>query len=330
MMHDAVVGDDVLGEDPTVSKLEAMAAEMLDKESGLFLASGTMANLVAVHALTRPGEQIIVHENAHIFNLEAGGLASICGVQARPISAKNGIYPVEEIRKHIHQASLQQAPTTLLCMENSHDLNRGLAIPAAHLNEVCKAVKEQGVQVYLDGARIFNAAVALNTEPSKLAAGFDLVAFCLSKGLACPIGSILLGSRNYINTARRTRQRLGGGWRQAGVIAAAGIVALVEMIERLAEDHENAKILAFRLENIGFNIDLHLVQTNIVFLDLAHHQIMAKDFADSLAKKSVLVKPVGTHAVRFVTHKDISNTDIETVVAKVEEFLREHKSQSFH
>lgn len=324
-MQNAVVGDDVLGEDPTVTRLEATAAEKLGKEAGLFLVSGTMANLVAVQTLTRPGEQIIVHRNAHMFDLEAAGLASICGVQARPISAKNGVYLIEEIREQVHQASLQHAPTTLLCMENSHDLNRGFTIHPTHLNKVCKVMKEEGVKVYLDGARLFNAAVALKTKPSELAVGFDMLAFCLSKGLACPIGSVLLGSNDQINEARRIRQRLGGGWRQAGIIAAAGIVALEEMIERLAEDHENASTLARQLEGIGFNIDLRLVQTNIVFLDLAHHKIMAKVFADSLTKESVLVKPVGKHSVCFVTHKDISSTDIEAVVAIIKAFLKENK-----
>ena len=324
-MRDAVVGDDVLGEDPTVERLEAMAAEMLDKEAGLFLASGTMANQVAVLTLTNPGDQILVHDQSHIYNLEEGGLTTTCRVHPRTFQVRNGIYPVDELVRQTYAASIQQAPTTLLCLENTHDLNQGLAIPSQHINEVCQTAKDLDLAVYLDGARIFNAAIALNVDPGELTHSVDMVGFCLTKGLACPVGSVLVGSHKQIDLARRMRQRLGGGWRQAGILAAAGIIALEKMIDRLAEDHENARMLATELKKIGLGIDEAQVQTNIILVNLSHLRINAYDLSVQMAAKGILIKPIDQNHIRLVTHIDFDTSDIDKTVAAFKVALEENR-----
>jgi threonine aldolase len=317
-MANAVVGDDVLSEDPTVIRLETMAAELLEKEAGLFLVSGTMANQVAVLTFTNPGDQILVHDQSHIYNLEVGGLSAICGVQPRAYKAENGIYPINEFAQQTHLTSIQSAPTRLLCIENSHDLNKGLAIPVQHINQVVNAAKKLDLAVYLDGARLFNAAVALNVDPAALTRSTDMASFCISKGLACPVGSLLVGSRDQITLARRMRQRLGGGWRQAGVLAAAGIIALEKMVKRLSEDHESASVLAAGLKRIGLGVEMSQVQTNIVLVDLSYMKIDANEFSTKLAARGVLVKPIDDFHLRLVTHLDFASSDIATTIAAFE------------
>ncbi len=323
-MCNAVVGDDVLGEDPTVRRLEALAAEMLGKEAGLFLASGTMANQVAVLTLTSPGDLVLVHDQSHIYNLELDGLVATCGVQPHVFQVRNGVYPVNELVRQTLHDSHQQAPTTLLCLENSHDLNQGLAIPSLHIDDACQAVKEFNLAVYLDGARIFNAAIALQTDPAALARSVDMAAFCLSKGLACPVGSVLVGSQRHIDLARRMRQRLGGGWRQAGILAAAGIYALENMIDRLVEDHQKARMLAADLKQIGFGIDGTQVQTNIILMDLSDLRINAYALAEQVATKGILVRPIDQNRIRLVTHLDFDTSDIDTTVAAFKTTLEEN------
>ena len=220
-MRNAVVGDDVLGEDPTTKQLEELAAGILGKEAGLFLSSGTMANQVAVLTMTKSGDQIIVHEDSHIYNLEVGGLSANLWGSNQAFSVCKWVLFLEAIKRQVHFPSIQQARTSLLCLENTHDLNRGLVIPAAHLIEVSEAVREMGLSVYLDGARIFNAAVASGEDPAEISRSSDMVGFCLTKGLACPVGSLLVGPKDLIKESRRMRQRLGGGWRQSGILAAA-------------------------------------------------------------------------------------------------------------
>jgi threonine aldolase len=324
-MCNAVVGDDVLGEDPTVKRLEAMAADMLGKEAGLFLGSGTMANQVAVLTLARPGDQILVHDQSHIYNLEVDGLRTTCGVQPRLFQVRNGIYPIDELVHQIKTTSIQQASTTLLCLENSHDLNQGLAIPSQHIEDVCQAAKDLNIAVYLDGARLFNAAIALNVEPSTLARPADMAAFCLSKGLACPVGSVLVGSRRQIELARRMRQRLGGGWRQAGILAAAGIYALENLIDRLAEDHEKARELAIYLKNLGFGIEETQVQTNILLVNISHLANNAYELSERMKANGILIKPIDQNTFRLVTHQDISTSDIATTVDAFTMVLEEER-----
>ncbi len=324
-MCTAVVGDDVFGEDPTVRRLEALAAEMLGKEAGLFLASGTMANQVAVLTLTHPGDQILVHDQSHIFNLELDGLRMTCGVQPLPFQVRNGIYPIDELVRRTDSAAAHGTPATLLCLENTHDLNQGLAIPSWHIDEVCRAVQDSNVAVFLDGARLFNAAIALDVDPVALTHSVDMAAFCLSKGLACPVGSVLVGSHKQIDLARRMRQRLGGGWRQAGILAAAGIFALEKMIDRLIEDHKKARILAADLKQAGLRIDEAQVQTNIILVDLSSFQITAYELSEQIAKKGILVRPIDQDRIRLVTHLDIDISDIDAIVAAFKTILEENR-----
>jgi threonine aldolase len=321
-MRNAVVGDDVLGEDPTVSQLEEMGAALFGKEAGLFLVSGTMANQVAVLSLCSYGDQIVVHRDSHIYNLEVGGLATTCGVQPRAIDAPRGRYDLTALRKELHPSDLQKAPTTLICLENTHDLNRGLAVPGDHIAEVCDLAKQHDISVYLDGARIFNAAIALGATVAALSEQVDAVAVCLSKGLGCPIGSLLMGPESLIRKARRMRQRIGGGWRQAGILAAAGIVALEEMVERLAKDHLNARSLAEGLIELGLDVDLEQVQTNIIHVSLEPHDLDAPAFCQQLADLGVKAKMIGPQEVRMVTHKDIEGPDIGRVLEAVNSCIR--------
>jgi len=325
-MRNAIVGDDVLGEDPTVKKLEEKAAELFNQEEGLFLVSGTMANQVAVMTLCQRGDQIIVHNQSHIYNLEVGGLASTCGVQTRAIPARGGRYDLGDLEKEIHPGYIQKAPTTLICLENTFDLNRGLAVPYGHVKEVCDLAKRKKIKVYLDGARIFNASVVLRTPVARLSAGVDAVAFCLPEGLACPVGSLLLGPRSFITEARRMRQRLGGGWRQAGLLAAAGMVALEEMIDRLSEDHDNARSLARGLISLGLEVDLDQVQTNIIHVDLKSQGVDTTRFCTRLKRLGVKVKSIGPFEIRMVTHKDFKNTEIQSVLDAVHQSLKELKA----
>lgn len=316
-MRNAAVGDDVLGEDPTVQQLETMAANLFGKEAGLFVVSGTMANQVAVMTLCSRGDQIVVHDRSHIYNLEVGGLAGSCGVQARAIPAPNGQFDLGRLEEEIHHPELQKAPTTLICLENTFDLNRGLVVTPEHVKEVAKVAKRHGIKTFLDGARIFNAAVALDLPVSLLCANVDVVATCLSKGLGCPVGSLLMGKSEFISEARRMRQRLGGGWRQAGFLAAAGIVALEEMIERLKEDHINARHLAEGLVELGLDVDLGQVQTNIVHVGLEPIAMDSSTFCNDLSKLGVKAKPIGPRAVRMMTHKDVLSSDIDVVLGSV-------------
>lgn len=322
-MRNAAVGDVVLNEDPTVQKLEEMGARLFGKEAALLTVSGTMSNQVAVLSLCQKGDQIIVHDRSHMYNLEVAGLASICGVQTRPIPAPGGRYDLARLEREIIPPQIQTAPTTLICLENTFDLNRGLVIPKSHIDEVAALAKRYKIKVYMDGARILNAAVKLKTTAAELCQNVDAVALCLSKSLACPVGSLLVGSSEFIARARRMRQMLGGGWRQAGIIAAAGIVALEEMVDRLAEDHENARQLAEGLIKIGLDIDLAQVQTNIVHLDLSNTGRTAADFCAALAEKGVRIKAVGPYEARMVTHKDFCAADTKRVLEAVQLCLNE-------
>lgn len=320
-MHDAIVGDDVLGEDATVQHLESLAANLFKKEAALFLVSGTMANQLAVGTLCNYGDQIIVHRRSHIYNLEVAALSTLWGVQARAIDVPDGHFNLDQLASEIHGSALQTAPTTVLCLENSFDLNRGLAVPADHIREVSEFARQKGVQVHLDGARVFNAAVALGVSVASICESVDLVAFSLSKSLGCPVGSILLGSEANIHKARRLRQRLGGGWRQAGILAAAGIVALNEMVDRLREDHIHARILAQGLVELGLQVDLEQIHTNIILIDLHERRVEAIDFCSWLAQEGVKAKAVGPYEVRMVTHKDVQHEDIRVVLEAVRKAL---------
>lgn len=321
-MHDAIVGDSVLGDDPTVLKLEEIAVNLFNKEAALFLASGTMANQVAVLSLCHLGDQIIVHENSHMNNLEVAGLSSTCGVQVRAIPAPSGRFDLDRLQHEIHLPDIQRAPTTLICLENTFDLNQGLAVHPEHYAEIRKIADKNNIHIYLDGARVFNAAIALNKSVAEMCESVDAVGVCLTKGLGCPVGSLLMGSREFVNRAIRMRQRLGGGWRQAGVLAAAGIVGLEEMVDRISDDHKNANILAESLIQLGLKINLEQVQTNIINVELP---MPASKFCDSLQAMGVKVKNIGANRIRIVTHKDFSQSEIEQVVSRIETCLINNK-----
>lgn len=312
-MRDAEVGDVVMGDDPTVLRLERMGAELFGKEACLMTVSGTMSNQTAVLSMTGRGEQIIVHDKSHMFNLEVAGLAQISGVQPRTLPAPGGRYDLGELEANLIGTAIQTAPTTLVCMENTFNLNQGLVVEKEHIDQVCELAHGKGVPVYMDGARILNAAAALDMEPDVLCRETDAVSVCLSKALGCPVGSLLAGSAEMIEKARRMRQMLGGGWRQGGVLAAAGIVALNRWKE-LKQDHLRARSLAEGLLKLGLGVNLEQVQTNIIRIDLSPVDLTAAAFCGRLAEFGVLAKPVELQAVRMICHRDVGDEKISAVL----------------
>ena len=322
-MAAAVVGDDLLGEDPTVARLEAMAAERFGKEAGLLVISGTMANQVAVMTLAGRGDEILAGEEAHIYNLEVGGVAALSGVQIRPLRASAGRFDPRDARRAIRRPGIQSQETRMLCLENTYDLNQGIALDAGYVEEIANIAHAHGLSVYLDGARIFNAAASFGTTVRDLCAPVDCLQFCLSKGLAAPLGAVLVGSRETIGTARRIRQRLGGGMRQAGHLAAAGIVALETMSERLGEDHANAARLAAGLAAIDDRlVAAEASAMNIVRVDFGAAGFDAELVASTLFDLGVRIKPLGEGACRMVTHWGLSRDDVDAALDIVRGLLK--------
>jgi threonine aldolase len=315
-MARAEVGDDVWEEDPTVKRLEAMAAERLGKEAGLFVTSGTMGNLVSVVAQTRSGQEIVLDLDSHVFNYEVGGAAVVGHVQTRPVKTARGFLAPEQVREAIRPSNIHLAVTGLVCVENTHNRHGGTCCTPEEIAAVATVAHEAGVAVHLDGARLFNAAVALRRPAAAFAASVDSVTFCVSKGLGAPVGSVVCGSRDFVARARRVRKMVGGGMRQAGVIAAAGIVALERMVDRLAEDHANARTLALGLAKLpGLTIDLASVQTNIVIVrvnrgDAATSVAATEELVRGCAARKVKVHAMGPAAIRCVTHKDVDADDV--------------------
>jgi threonine aldolase len=316
-MKDAVVGDDILRDDPTVIKLEELAAEIFGKEAALFTISGTMSNEIAVMVYTRPGDEIIVFSDSHIYNLETGALAAISGVQSRPIKSDGGIYEGKIFDQAIMPEGIQRARTRLICLENSFHLDRGLAVKREDYEETIKIAKENNIPIYMDGARIFNAATALNTDAKELVDFCDSIATCLSKGLAAPLGSVLAGNKDFIEEARRVKQRLGGGMRQAGVIAAPAIIGLTKMVKRLHEDHENAEKMRLGLEVLGIKVDRGGIMTNIINLDVSSVDWEASSLAERLNQFEIKAKVCSKNTMRMVMHNDIKTGDIDFVLEKI-------------
>lgn len=314
-MYNAEVGDDVYREDPSVSALEELAAGLTGKEAGLFLPSGTMGNQVAVMTHTKKGDEIICEAQAHIYNYEVAGLACLSAVQARPVRGERGILQPETVREAIRPQDVHFPDTGLICIENTHNRAGGTFYTAADLAALQELAGQGGIPVHMDGARLFNAAVAQKIKAWEIAQYADSVQFCLSKGLAAPVGSLLVGKKSFIEKARRNRKLLGGGMRQAGILAAAGIVALETMVERLAEDHANAKFLAEGLANAGFEVDLPGVQTNIVIIGLAGMKTDAALLSAELKKRGLLANAVGERKLRLVTHYGVTGEDIVTAVS---------------
>ncbi len=321
-MYRAEVGDDVYGEDPTVNRLEALAAERLGKEAALLLLSGTMGNLVGLLAQTRRGDEAIVGEHSHIFLNEAGGAAALGGVQLFPIPSVRGVLDPARVEAAIRPENVHYPRTALVCLENTHNRDGGAAVSVEATDAIAEVAHRHGLRVHLDGARLFNAAVALGVPASRLVQNVDSVTFCLSKGLGCPMGSILAGSAAYIKEARRWRKMVGGGLRQAGIIAAAGIVALETMVDRLAEDHRNARRLAEGLSQLpGIAVDLDAVQTNIVMMEIVDPRIDPRQFVRALAEQGVKIgSPYGSR-IRAVTHYQITPDDIDYALRAAETAL---------
>ncbi len=321
-MAAAEVGDDVYGEDPTVNRLEAATAAGLGKEAGLFVPSGTMGNQTALLAHTGRGDEVVLEEGSHILNYEVAGVAVIGGVMPRALRGHHGILDPEQVRAAIRPPNIHTPRTALIAVESTHNRGGGTYYPLDVLAEIGRIGREHGIPVHLDGARIFNASVASGVPVRDFAAHAETVQFCFSKGLAAPVGSILVGSRAVIDRARKYRKMLGGGMRQAGILAAACLVALDTMVERLAEDHANARLLAEGLADIpGIEIDLKRVQTNIVIFAVRSPRADAAAFARGLAARGVLAHQISPDAIRLVTHKDVTRDDILAALAAAREVL---------
>lgn len=323
-MISAEVGDDVYHEDPNVNKLQEIAARKVGKEDSLFMPSGTMGNLIAILTHCRKSDEVIISPKAHIYDNTISGMSALAGVQPYTMihEDENGMIP-KEIEKWVQKPEdLHYANTKLICLANPRNHAGGTVVPVERIDEICKIAKKNNVFVHLDGARIFNAAIALNIEPAALTKNVNSVMFCLSKGLSAPVGSILAGSKEFIKKANKNRKMLGGGMRQAGILAAAGIFALNKMVDRLEEDHKNAKLLATGLSELkGIDINLDNVQTNMVYFDVTklinNSGISIKQFLNKLANYGIRGSqedPANLNKIRFVTHYGISEADIYTTI----------------
>jgi threonine aldolase len=313
----ADLGDDVFGEDPTINRLEAMAAERLGMEAALLVVSGTMGNAVSVLTHCARGEEAILGDSSHIFLNEAGGMSSLGGIFPHTIpNQPDGTLRLEEIEAAIRGDNIHFPRTRLICLENTHNRCYGAALTPEYTAEVVAIAKSRTLSIHLDGARIFNAAVALGVNVRALTRGVDSVNVCLSKGLAAPVGSVICGSRDFIARARRTRKMLGGGMRQAGIIAAAGIIALEEMTGRLTEDHDNARRLAEGIAGIpGLSIEPARVQTNILYIDLVDQRLSGDAFMAHLKQKGVLLSRTAPNRFRMLTHYGIGAAEIDATLA---------------
>ena len=311
-MAEAEVGDDVYMEDPTVNRLQERAAEIFGREAALFVPSGSMGNLIAVKIHTRPGNEVICEERGHIYNYEMGAMSAIAGAVPRPIYAEAGILRWEQLKRQIRPKVYYRTQTGLILLESTHNLAGGTVYPQEVIAEICDAAHHVGIPVHMDGARIFNAATHLGRDVRTLTAKCDSVMFCLSKGLGAPVGSMLVGSRDFIEKARVHRKTLGGGMRQVGVLAAAGLVALEKGSQRLAEDHDNARYLAEGLAQIpGIRINPAKVQTNILILDVSGTGLTSIEVSARLKEHNVLASAVSPETMRMVTHLDVNRQMID-------------------
>ncbi len=319
-MREATFGDDSRDGDETVRKLEGLAADRTGKEAGAFMPSGTMANLVAMLTHAQRGGEVLLEEGSHTLNAELGGIAGVAGLFYRGIPGRRGAMDLDTLRETIRPYARQHMGTVLVWLENTHNRAGGAVLPLAHMQAVHALARDKGVSVHLDGARIFNAAISLGVPPSNIAKYSDSVCFCVSKGLSAPVGSILCGSREFIERARAYRRMVGGNLRQAGPLAAAGIVALETMVNRLAEDHQTAKRLAEGFHRIDPSLcDPKDVETNLVRVDVRKSGRRAAQWSADLKAKGVLVAPADIHVLRFVTHRHISAPDVDAAVSAFSE-----------
>ncbi len=321
-MAQAEVGDDVWEEDPTVKRLEAVAAERMGKEAGLLVTSGTQGNLLSVLAQTEPGQEIVLDADCHIFNNEVAGTARIGGLQMRPVQTERGFLSPQQVRGAFRPANIHVPPTGLVCIENTHNRHGGTCCTPEAIAALAAVAHKEGVRVHLDGARLFNAAVALERDPREFTHPVDSVTFCLSKGLSAPVGSLICGTAGFIGRARRLRKMVGGGMRQAGILAAAGLVALERMVDRLAEDHVNARALAEGVAKLpGITVDPASVQTNIVIFGVARAGGVG-ELVNGCAARKVKIHAIGPAAIRCVTHKDVDADDIARALDAFREITR--------
>ena len=323
-MAEAEVGDDVFIEDPTLNKLQERAAEIFGRQAALFVPSGSMGNLTCILAQTQQGQEVICEESGHVYNYEMASMSAIGGVLPRLVPGEDGILSWQAISKAIRPKIYYRSQTALIALENTHNMAGGTVYPTKLSEEICDRAHDAGIPVHLDGARIFNAATYLGEDVADMTKKFDSIQFCLSKGLGAPVGSMIVGSREFIERCRSIRKMLGGGMRQAGVLAAAGLIALEKGSKRLQVDHDHAKLLATGLAAIpGITLNPAKVQTNIVIFNLKTSGWSSSDFLQTLAKRDVLAVPVDNERVRMVTHLDVDRNDVEKAAAAVQEvFLR--------
>jgi len=322
-MFSAVVGDDVFGEDPTVNALQDKAAQLLGKEAALFVASGTMANQLSIKAHTQPGDEVIIEAGAHAMNFEGGAGAVLSGVQFSGIPGKRGIFEAAQVEAAIRIEDVHFPVSRLVVIENTHNRGGGTVFPLPNILEIRELATKRGLRMHMDGARLWNACVATGISPAEYAGPFDSVSVCLSKALGCPVGSLVIGSKDFIKRAHRFRKMFGGGMRQAGFLAAAGIYALDHHIYRLEEDHRKAKKLAEGLANIkNLLINPAEVETNILFFDVSPAERMAQEVAAALREKGVKVHPTSKTRIRCVTHLDVSFGEIDRALSKIAEVMK--------
>ena len=322
-ISNADLGDDVFNEDPTINYLEELAAKTFNKEAALFVPSGTMANLVAILSHCQRGDEVILGDQSHTFLYEAGGISAFGGIHSRQLSNKeDGTIEIEDIKNAIRKDDVHFPPTRLICLENTHNRCLGMPLSVDYTNSVSEIAKTNSLDIHVDGARIFNAAVANSVSVSELTQKVDSVSFCLSKGLSAPAGSLLCGTKKFISRARRNRKALGGGMRQAGILAAAGIVAIENMTDRIKKDHNNAKILAEGISNIkGITINPDMIKTNIIYFSLDHSKISSEILLDKMFKKNIHFFELGPSWFRLVMHAGISTNDINFVVGEFDRIL---------
>ena len=319
----AELGDDVFQEDPTINNLEKLAAKKFNKEAAIFLPSGTMANLVAVLTHCNRGDEVILGDQSHTFLYEAGGISSFGGVHSRQLKNHNdGTMHLNDIKNAIRKKDVHFPPSRLICLENTHNRCFGMPLETNYVNEVVDIAKNNDMSVHVDGARIFNAAVATGSTVADLTKNVDSVSFCLSKGLSAPSGSLLCGDKNFIHRARFNRKALGGGMRQAGILAAAGVVAIDIMSEKIIEDHQNAKALADGIAKIdGIIIETEKIKTNIIYFKLDHPKIDSESLLDIMSKKNIRFFELGPNWFRLVTHSGISRENIDYVISEFDSFF---------
>jgi threonine aldolase len=320
VMAEAEVGDDVFGDDPNMNKLQEKVADMLGKEAALFVPSGTMANTVAILAHTQPGDEVIVERESHTFNYEVAGAAVMGGIQLNTIMGDRGILEPDQIAREIREPNVHIPQTKLICLENTHNRGGGTIYPLEKIQAIHHLAQKHSLKMHLDGARLFNACVATGIDPKEYAQNFDSLMFCFSKGLGAPIGSILAGSKTFIERAHRIRKMLGGGMRQVGILAAAALYALENNVERLAQDHDHAKMLANELAKTkGFMINPEHVETNILVFDVSESGFSVAEVLNKLKSKGILMVSFGHTLARAVTHLDVSREDIETTIRVIHE-----------